>query len=300
MDLDSIINPDDAGGIRTANTIDSRAMDAPPVSQMRRSTRPRPEQSTGTARHKQRTSPAKQQRKRPNDEHRVRGGAKYNNALHCVRLHNVSPARMDATSSRHRRNRKPPSSAGDRPLSAEETTRPPTSNAPEPSSSPAKDLLRRAQHSAATDVDSLGRRPFIMDLILGGRPVVSQYSEDVIMEAIELSRAALRPSAGPFSSADERSAMPREERPEEAGEFSTAASGKSPQLANAGYQVSAERTTAIWPRDKPPCLPEMSQPNRISSPSVRLDQLLLARNGNLVLLPLAVRCSALVCHASYT
>ncbi|KAL7282572.1 hypothetical protein ACG7TL_004043 [Trametes sanguinea] len=265
MDLDSIMNPGDTGGIRTANTIESSFMNAPPVSQMRRSTRPRPEQSPGTGRHQQRTSPAKQQRKRPNDEHRVRGGAKYNNTPH-----NVSPARMDATSTRHRRYRKPPSSAGDRPPSAQETTHQ-TQSAPKPSSSPAKDLLRRAQQSAATDVDSLGRRPFIMDLILGGRPVVSQYSEDVIMEAIELSRAALRPAAGSFSSADERSvAMLREERPE-AGEFSTAASGKLPQLANAGYQVSAERTTAIWPRDEPPpCLPEMSQPNRISSPSIRL------------------------------
>ncbi|CDO73766.1 hypothetical protein BN946_scf185015.g94 [Trametes cinnabarina] len=251
MDLDSIMDPSDAGEIRTANTVDSRVMDTPPVSQIRRSSRPRTEQSPGTGRHRQqRISPAKQQRKRPSDKHRVRGGAKYNT------LHNVSPALMDATSSRHQRHHKPSTLADEQPATA----------TPKPSS-PAKDMLRRAQQSAAVDAESLGRRPFIMDLILGGQPVVSHYSEDVIMEAIELSRAALRPAAGTCTSADELSLDLRGEC--QAGEFSTAPSGTSPPSMNAAYQVSAERTTAAWPRDEP-CLPEMSPSNYMSSPSVRL------------------------------
>ncbi|KAI9000803.1 hypothetical protein BD414DRAFT_451489 [Trametes punicea] len=252
MNLDSIVNPGDIGGIRTATAVDSRVMHAPPVSQIRRSTKPRSEQSPGTGRHQQRTLSAKVQRKRHTDEHRVRGGATSST------LHNISPARMDATSSRHRRHRQP----HDRPSGALPAARQ-GGSIPSPSSSPAKDLLRRAQQCAATDTDASGRRPFIMDLILGDRPVVSQYSEDIIMEAIELSRDALRPAAGTPTLADARSLELRWEG--QADEVFTAASGNSPQLMSAGYQVSAERTTATWSRNET-SLPDMSPSNHISLP----------------------------------
>ncbi|KAI0353056.1 hypothetical protein OH77DRAFT_658890 [Trametes cingulata] len=239
MDLGAIMNLGDVGGIRAANTGNTRVtfMDAPPESQIRRSSKQRSEKPSAPRRHQQRTSSAKQRKRQPG-EHRVRGGAT------PTALHPASPARMDATSSRHRRHRQPPSPAPDRPLATRPSAGPEVRSASLPPSSLTRDLVRRIQQSTATAAETSGRRPFFMDEVLGSRPVVSQYSEDVIMEAIELSRDALRPAAGRAILEDERSLELRRE-----GQMSisnAATLGKTPQLAKPGYQVSAERSTATW------------------------------------------------------
>ncbi|KAI0677324.1 hypothetical protein C8Q78DRAFT_83355 [Trametes maxima] len=259
MDLGPFVNPGETGWIHTANTVNPPAMGPESTSQIGRSAGPRAETSMGTRRHQQRPATAKQ-RKRVPDEHRVRGGAK------PTTLHTLSSAHMEATSSRHRRHRQPPSSAGDRPLGPRAAAGK-TRSAPGPPSSPAQDLLRRARRSAAAGVDAFGRRPTVMDVVLASLPAVSRYSEDVIMEAIELSRDALRPTAG-VSSLEERSLAPAwDERPAAISRTARAA-GKTPQLPvpYAGYEVSAERSTAVWPGEDP-SLAGRSPPNPNPSPS---------------------------------
>ncbi|KAI0638399.1 hypothetical protein C8Q77DRAFT_429699 [Trametes polyzona] len=278
MDLGTLVNPGETGGIRTANTGNPRVTDmaTPPRSQIRPNTaKQRAEKPPGPRRHHQRTSSAKQRKQQP-DEQRVRGGAKPST------LSSTSPAHVGATSPRHRRHRQPPSPAGDRPLGRTRTPPRQGRSAATPPSSPARDLLRHAQRSAATDTDVTGRRPFVMDLILASRPVVSRYSEDVIMEAIELSRAALRPTAGipvPSEDAGEdacRSSVLRWDArtvyPGAGGGLM--GDGKTPQqLAEGGYQlpVSAERSTAVWAQDdtSPQGLPT---PGHIPSPSIGTPQ----------------------------
>ncbi|KAI0660776.1 hypothetical protein C8Q70DRAFT_912642, partial [Cubamyces menziesii] len=245
-----------------------RVKDAPLAAHNRRSNSQRSEKPPGAERHQlQHSSPAKRaQQKRLPDQHRyrARGGAKPST------LPTVSPARMDATSSRHRRHRQPLSPPADRTPVSRRSPHHHSRSKTMPPSSPAKDLLRRAQQSAAKGADALGRRPFVMDLILGSRPAVKQYSEDVIMEAIELSRDALRPTADLHAPEDGRRAELRGDW-RSAGSC-TAAVGGSPQSAtcmmNPGYQVSAERSTAVWSRDElSPA--EQSPSNCISSPSQR-------------------------------
>ncbi|KAI0772139.1 hypothetical protein BD413DRAFT_548658 [Trametes elegans] len=232
MDLGALVNPGEIGGIRTANTRDStRSMDAAPTSQthapshtQQRSPRLRAEKKQpGPRRHQQRTPSAKPQpRKRLPDEHRVRGGAT------PTTLPNGSLARMDAASPRRRRHRPPPPPAGER--------------------------ARRP----AVGTDAYGRRLCIMDVVLGSRPAVARYSEDVIMEAIELSRDALRPAAvrllhppPPGEPAGHSSSLLGLLRDRGTDDTSGAPSGsRTPQRANAGYQVSAERSTAAWWRDE--------------------------------------------------
>lgn len=89
-----------------------------------------------------------------------------------------------------------------------------------------------------------------MDVILGSRPAVLQYSEDVILEAIELSRDALRPAAGSLDPEDEddRSfATPRGDgRSTNAGTACMHDSLTPRRVARAAFQVSAERSTAVW------------------------------------------------------
>ncbi|KAI0335688.1 hypothetical protein GY45DRAFT_1366755 [Cubamyces sp. BRFM 1775] len=252
MDLDLIMNSGDIGGIRTATPANTRVMDAPLAAHYRRSTRQRSEKPSGAGRHQlQHTPPTKRaQRKRLPDQHRyrARGGAK------PTTLPVLSPARMDATSPRHRRHRQPPSPPADRPLGSRRSPHHHSRSKTMPPSSPAKDLLRRAQQSAAKGADALGRRPFVMDLILGSRPAVKQYSEDVIMEAIELSRDALKPTAGLHAPEDGRRAELRGGWRSAGLGSCTAAGGGSPQSAtcmmNPGYQVSAERSTAVWSPDE--------------------------------------------------
>ncbi|EIW61662.1 uncharacterized protein TRAVEDRAFT_69966 [Trametes versicolor FP-101664 SS1] len=214
-------------------------MDASPGSQIRRSQQ-RSEKPSAPRRHPERTSPAKRKRL-PDTEQRMRGGAKPGT------LPPTPPARKGATSTRHRRHRQPP--APDRRLNTRTPPRQARSPAM-PSPSAAQDLLQRAERSAATETDAAGRRPCVMDVILGSRPAVLQYSEDVILEAIELSRDALRPAAGSLDPEDElddrRSATPR------GGGRSTYAGtarmhDKTPRrVARAAFQVSAERSTAVW------------------------------------------------------
>ncbi|OJT05356.1 hypothetical protein TRAPUB_3797 [Trametes pubescens] len=265
MDLRSIVNPGDTGGIRTATsgTSSVTVMDASPGSQIRRS-KQRSEKPSVSRRHPERTSPAKC--KRAPDEQRMRGGAKPS-----MLQPPTPPARKGATSSRHWRHRQPP--APDRRLNTR--TPPRQAKAPAmPTPSPAQDLLQRAQRSAATETDAAGRRPFVMDVILGGRPAVLQYSEDVILEAIELSRDALRPAAGPLDPEDEddcSSATPRGDgRSANAG--TAGMHDKTPRrVARPAFQVSAERSTAVWIQsDTSPR--EMSARSQLSSLSVGTPQ----------------------------
>ncbi|KAI0375877.1 hypothetical protein BV20DRAFT_20703 [Pilatotrama ljubarskyi] len=234
-------------------------MDAQPGLHIQRSSKQPSEKPSGSRRHQQRTSSAKQ-RKGQSNEHRVRGGAT------PTALHPASPAHMDATSSRHRRHRQPPSPAPDRRLA----TRPSeVRSALLPPSSPTRDSVRRAQRSAAIDTETPRGGAFFMDEVLGSRPVVSQYSEDVIMEAIELSRDALRPAAGRSILEDERSLELRRE-----GRISNPSPttlGKTPQPTKQGYQVSAERSTVTWTREDP-VFTESSPPVQIPSPSVGAPQ----------------------------
>ncbi|KAH9850800.1 hypothetical protein C2E23DRAFT_299979 [Lenzites betulinus] len=262
MDLGTIVNLGDPGGIRTATTGNSRVtgMDVPPVSQIRRSTKQRPETSSGPRRHPQRT-PSTKRRKGLTDEQRARGGAQPSTRL------NTAPARKGATSSRHRRHRQPQSPTGDRPLVARTPPRQARS-APKPPSSPAKDLLRRAQRSVATATDASGRRPFIMDVILGSRPVVSEYSDDVILEAIELSRDALRPTAGPPDPAHAPSrALRRGARSANSGTASLM-DGTPLRAKESGYRMSAERSTVDWTPDEDDTSPQQLSPQaQVHSPS---------------------------------
>ncbi|KAI0650521.1 hypothetical protein C8Q79DRAFT_1006776 [Trametes meyenii] len=228
------------------------------TSQIGRSAGPRAETPAGTRRHQQHPATAKKRKRMP-DEHRVRGGAK------PTTLHRTpASARMEATSTRHRRHRQPPSSADDRPLGLRAALGK-TRSAPGPPSSPAQDLLRRARRSAASGVDAFGRRPTVMDVVLASLPVVSRYSEDVIMEAIELSRDALKPAAG-TSVLEERSLAPAWDGRAAISRTARVA-GRTPQLLpHAGYQVSAERSTAVWPGEDP-SLAGRSPPNPNPSPS---------------------------------
>ncbi|KAI0832645.1 hypothetical protein BC628DRAFT_336022 [Trametes gibbosa] len=237
-------------------------MDASPTSQIRRSsTKQRSEKTSEPRRHPQRTPTAKR-RKQLTDGQRVRGG------VHPGALPSTSSPHTGATSTRHRRHRQPLSPTADRPLV---TRTPPrhARSAPKPPSSPAKDLLRRAQRSAASATDASGRRPFIMDVILGSRPAVSHYSDDVILEAIELSRDALRPTAGAPDPENARSlALRKGGRTVNSG---TASLMEQTPLRGAkarGYRMSAERSTVDWIPDEDDTSPQLLSPQvQIPSPS---------------------------------
>lgn len=112
---------------------------------------------------------------------------------------------------------------------------------PSPPHSFAKELLRSAQEIAEAKTDWLGRRPFIMDVILDSRLPVSEYSEDIIMEALELSEAAI-PGGSDYAFTDGESldAYWTTQRSLWRG---VAVQRTSPTLSGQ-YQVSAERSTA--------------------------------------------------------
>ncbi|OBZ77130.1 NADH dehydrogenase [ubiquinone] iron-sulfur protein 8, mitochondrial [Grifola frondosa] len=111
-----------------------------------------------------------------------------------------------------------------------------------PPLSPAKDLLRRAQQSAEVDTDWLGRRPFVMDLILNARPPVSAYSEDILMEALERSRTPRPRGEYMFGDPGALDAY----WADQAAVWRGVAVDRMDFPSGIGYEVSAERTTASW------------------------------------------------------
>jgi len=64
-----------------------------------------------------------------------------------------------------------------------------------PPSSQAKELLHLAKEAANLDLECLGRRPFIMDLILDTKPTITKYREDILMDALEETKQRFYPKA---------------------------------------------------------------------------------------------------------
>ncbi|PCH40858.1 hypothetical protein WOLCODRAFT_162603 [Wolfiporia cocos MD-104 SS10] len=114
-----------------------------------------------------------------------------------------------------------------------------------PPPSPARALLRQAQAVAELDTDWLGRRPFIMDVILNAKPPVSEYSEDIVMEALERSQAALPRQQYQF---DDHEGV-EQYWADQAVLWRGVAVGRGHRPLDKGYRVSAERSTASWPVD---------------------------------------------------
>lgn len=118
---------------------------------------------------------------------------------------------------------------------------------PQPPPSPARALLTQARRAAARDADVRGRRPFIMDVILNARAPVSEYSEDVLMDALERSQAAL-PRARrhyAFDGVESVDAYWADQAALWRGVAADQRDGSPLQR----YQVSAERSTAGWEID---------------------------------------------------
>ncbi len=187
------------------------------------------------------------------------GGAK------AATLHdNPSTSAQPAASSRHMRHRQPPrrptrALAGDRVGPPHEVRQ--AMPASLPLSSPAQELLRRARATAAIDTDWLGRRPFIMDVILGSRR--PEYGDGAVLEAVELYQAALGPAHGVYDAIeDERSLELYWEA--QAARVRSAAGDETQHLPVPAYQVSAERSTAIWAGDEDAGMSPPSGPRHIS------------------------------------
>ncbi|KAI0720339.1 hypothetical protein C8T65DRAFT_9704 [Cerioporus squamosus] len=191
-------------------------------------------------------------KRRTNKQPHLRGGAK------AAALDNDASKTTHTTSSRHIRNRQAATRttrAADRshtPQATEDAVSRPVevASASLPHLSPAKDLLRRARATAAADADWLGRRPFIMDVILGNWPVVSQHREDAILDAIELSQAALGPVGGVYRLEEERSLELYWEAQATSLRWAAGDSEISQHIHIPDYQVSAERSTVTWPGDE--------------------------------------------------
>ncbi|KAI0940158.1 hypothetical protein AcV5_001339 [Taiwanofungus camphoratus] len=114
-----------------------------------------------------------------------------------------------------------------------------------PPSSPARELLRRAQQTAEVDTDWLGRRPFVMDVILNAMPPVSEYSEDIVMEALERSQAVFPRDDYVF---DDQESLERYWA-DHAALWRGVAVQPAHYPSSKRYQVSAERSTASWTTD---------------------------------------------------
>ncbi len=194
-------------------------------------------------------APQRHSRRRTNKQQHLRGGAK------AATLNNDPSKRTHTTSSRHIRNRQPATRAiraadhSDTPQATEVAVSRPVASASLPPLSPAKDLLRRAQATAAADTDWLGRRPFIMDVVLGNRPVSPQHREDAILDAIELSKAALGPGRGVCRLEGDRSLQLYGEAQALSSRWA-AGCEISQHILIPEYQVSAERSTVTWPGDE--------------------------------------------------
>ena len=162
-------------------------MDALPTSQGRRNVKSYPEGEPGrTPGYHHNPSPIKPSQRRSKrtagKQTQARGGAR------SFTLHNNPSTQLEAHTSRHLRHRQSlprATRAGDRACTSHKVARP-DEFASLPHSSPAKDLLWRARQTVAVDTDWLGRRPFVMDVILGNRPSVSRFREDAIMETPNL------------------------------------------------------------------------------------------------------------------
>ncbi|RPD66945.1 hypothetical protein L226DRAFT_608216 [Lentinus tigrinus ALCF2SS1-7] len=227
-------------------------MRTPSASQARRNARQSaddssraPSPSELNARASQRNS-----KRRANKQQLPRSGAK------AATLDNDASKRTHTAGPRHIRNRKTATRAT---RAADPSHTPqatevaavsrPVASASLPPSSPAKDLLRRARATAAADTDWLGRRPFIMDLVLGNRPVVPYQNEDAVLEAIALSEAALRPVRGVYNLEDYRSLELYWEA-QAASLHGAAGDEISQHLPVPEFQLSAERSTVTWSGDE--------------------------------------------------
>ncbi|KAI0751017.1 hypothetical protein C8Q80DRAFT_1268313 [Daedaleopsis nitida] len=203
---------------------------------------------------------SKRSSNRPTDH--TRGGAK------SATLHNEpSTCTRAASSSRHIRHGQPRTqtrrtAADDRPSAPRDVLPRHARAASSPPPSPAKDLLRRARATAEAETDWLGRRPFIMDLVLANRSAGLQQSrapsqqqqqqhsdpeDDGVLEAIELCAAALRPVRGVYPIADARSLEIYWEA--QAARSLLGAGGESQHVPVPAHQVSAERSTVSWAGD---------------------------------------------------
>lgn len=198
------------------------------------------------------------------------GGANTATHLHKDPSTCTSTTRAVGSSSRHTRHGQPRTrarrtAADDRPSAPRDEFPRQVHPASSPPPSPAKDLLRRARATAEAETDWLGRRPFIMDLVLANRPATgsqqpgarpllpggspaSGLDEDGVLEAIELCAAALRPVRGVYPIADARSLEIYWEA--QAARSLLLGAGDVSQLAPVpAYEVSAERSTVSWAGD---------------------------------------------------
>ncbi|KZT71441.1 hypothetical protein DAEQUDRAFT_809778 [Daedalea quercina L-15889] len=118
-----------------------------------------------------------------------------------------------------------------------------------PPLSPERVLLRKAQQVVEADAALLGKRPCIMDVILNAKAPVSEYSEDIVMEALERSEAAF-PVKHDYAFADDDGV----ERywADQAILWRGWDSDSDDEAQPSDlirFQESAERSTASWPSD---------------------------------------------------
>ena len=111
-------------------------------------------------------------------------------------------------------------------------------------------LLRKAQQVAEADAALLGRRPSIMDVILNSRAPVSQYSEDIVMEALERSEAAF-PVKHDYVFDDNGDGVEQYWADQATLWRGMESDDEVPQVSDLRnrFQESAERSTASWPSD---------------------------------------------------
>lgn len=120
---------------------------------------------------------------------------------------------------------------------------------PTPPPSPARVLLRNAQQVVEADAAMLGRRPSIMDVILNSRAPVSEYSEDIVMEALERSEAAF-PVKRDFVFDVNDDGVEQYWADQATLWRGMESDDEEPQLSDLNrFQESAERSTASWPSD---------------------------------------------------
>ncbi|KAH9948418.1 hypothetical protein B0H21DRAFT_707832 [Amylocystis lapponica] len=228
MHLRATMNPDDAGDIGTAANSHVFQVGAPTSTTQRSAQRRHPKAS--------KVAPPKQGQGKGRSQPRI-------DPSHEIEFIMSVPS----PPSRHPRNvrsRVHPNGKANKtnisPLSVSLLAPPP------PPTPPARDLLRRAQQTVEVDTDWLGRRPFIMDIILNAMSPAAENSEGVLLEAIGRSQADIPRRDYVFT--DKNSVD--QYWTDQAVLWRGIAVEPAPYLCQNRYPVSAERSTAAWVADE--------------------------------------------------
>lgn len=134
---------------------------------------------------------------------------------------------------------------------------------PSPPPSLAQELLRKAQQVVDLNTDDAGRRPCVMDVILNAKPPVFQYSEDIVMEALERSAAALPRQRVAYVVED--GGILDQSSGDQVALRQEIAVHEVHYLPGKRYQVSAERSTASWSIGQGDSSPRSSPSSSVAS-----------------------------------